>query len=170
MGLLAKILGAVPQEEMDGIRLDMAHPFWEVAGETDFPSLLSALSDLLPSESMLYFEGGVHSDVLLKFLRQHEMPAVAKVAYGTIWPKPSVFHLPATPEILQRLADITKSFATPEVASHFHVYRNQVVLLQCHDVFSLPLLLSGEFAEERVKAFAERLQMTSTRGKQLEGA
>ncbi len=98
------------------------------------------------------------------------MPAVAKVAYGTIWPKPSVFHLPATPEILQRLADITKSFATPEVASHFHVYRNQVVLLQCHDVFSLPLLLSGEFAEERVKAFAERLQMTSTRGKKLEGA
>lgn len=170
MGLLAKIFGAVPQEETDGIHLDMAHPFWEVAGETDFPSLLTALSDLLPKESVLYFEGGVHSGVLLEFLRQHEMPAGAKVAYGTIWPKPSVFHLPATPEILQRLAVITKSLAAPEVASHFHVYRNQVVLLQCHDVFSLPLLLSGEFAEESVKAFAERLHMTSMRGKQIDGA
>ena len=165
MGLFAKIFGAVPQEEMDCIHLDMTRPFWEVAGETDFPSLLTAASDLLPKECVLYFEGGVHPGVLKEFFRQHEMPAGAKVAYGTIWPSPSVYHLPATPEILQQLAVITKPLAAPEVASHFHVYRQQVVLLQCHDAFSLPLLLSGEFAEESVKAFAERQHMTVRRGR-----
>jgi hypothetical protein len=46
MGLLARIFGSL---EPDGIRLDATHPFWEVSGETDFPALLAALPDLLPT-------------------------------------------------------------------------------------------------------------------------
>ena len=163
MGLLAKIFGAVPREEMSGIRLDMTRPFWELSGDTDFPSLLTALPDLLPEESVLYFEGGSPSGELLAFLRAHEAPERAHVAYGTIWPKPRVFHLPATPETMGRLVELTRSCAYPELAVHFHVYRGQTVLLEWHDAFSQPMLLSGELSEQKVRIFAERLGMSYER-------
>jgi hypothetical protein len=164
MGLLAKIFGAVPRKEMSGIRLDMKHPFWEVSGEIDFPSLLMALPDLLPEECVLYFEDGSPSGELLEFLRAHGVPERAHVAYGTIWPKPTFFHLPATPETMARLADIMESCAFPELAIHFHIYRDQTVLLEWHDAFTQPMLLSGELPEQKVKAFAERLHMSYKKG------
>lgn len=48
MGLLAKIFGGVPRDELSGIRLDMSRPFWEVSGKTDFPSLLGAPAAVAP--------------------------------------------------------------------------------------------------------------------------
>ncbi len=164
MGLLAKIFGTVPREEMNGIRLDMTQPFWEVSGKTDFPSLLTALPDLLPEECVLYFEGGSPSGELLDFLRAHGVPERAHVAYGTIWPKPTVFHLPATPETMSRLVEFTRSSAYPELAIHFHVYRGQSVLLQWHDAFTQPMLLSGEFPEQRTSTFVGRLHMSYKKG------
>lgn len=160
MGLLAKIFGTVPREEMSGIRLDMTGPFWEVCGETDFPSLLTALPDLLPDESVLYFEGSSPSGALLEFLRAQEVPERAHVAYGTIWLKPSVFHLPATPQTMRRLTEMTRSCVYPELAIHFHVYRAHSVLLESHDAFTQPMLLSGELPEQKVGTFAERLSMS----------
>ena len=164
MGLLAKIFGAVPREEMSGIRLDMTHPYWEVSGKTDFPSLLTVLPDLLPEESILYFEGGSPSGALLDFLRAQEVPERAHVAYGTIWPKPRVFHLPATPQTMRHLVEMTRSCAYPELAIHFHVYRGQSVLLEWHDAFTQPMLLSGELPEQRIRTFAERLSMSYKKG------
>ncbi len=164
MGLLAKIFGAVQREEMSGIRLDMTRPFWEVSGETDFPSLLTVLPDLLPKESVLYFEGGSPSGALLEFLRAQEVPERAHVAYGTIWPKPRVFHLPATLQTMRRLTEMTRSCAYPELAIHFHVYRSQSVLLEWHDAFTQPMLLSGELPEQKVRTFAERLSMSYKKG------
>jgi hypothetical protein len=164
MGLLATIFGAVPREEMSGIRLDMTHPFWEVSGDTDFPSLLTALPDLLPEECVLYFEGGSPSGELLEFLRAHGVPERAPIAYGTIWPKPTVFHLPATPETMSRLAELTGPCAYPELGIHFHVYRSQSVLLEWHDAFTQPMLLSSELPEQKVRTFAERLSMSYKKG------
>jgi hypothetical protein len=164
MGLLSKIFGGVPREGMSGIRLDMTHPFWEVSGETDFPSLLTVLSDLLPEESILYFEGGSPSGALLEFLRAQEVPERAHVAYGTIWPKPRVYHLPGTPQTIRPLTEMTRSCAYPELAIHFHVYRGQSVLLEWHDAFTQPMLLSGELPEQKVRTFGERLSMSYKRG------
>jgi len=84
MSLLSKIFRAVPREEMSGIHLDTTRPFWEVSGETNFPSLLLALPDLLPVDCVLYFEGGSPSCGLLEFLQDHAIPERAHVAYGTI--------------------------------------------------------------------------------------
>lgn len=164
MGLLAKLFGAVPREEMSGIHLDMTHPFWEVSGETDFPSLLTALLDLLPEGSILYFEGGSPSGALLEFLREREIPERAHVAYGTIWPRPRVFHLPATPQTMRVLVEITRSCAYPELAIHFHVYRDQRVLLEWHDAFTQPMMLSGDLPEQKVRTFAEKLSMSCENG------
>jgi len=160
MGWLAKIFGGVPREEMSGIRLDTKRSYWEVSGKTDFPAVLAALADLLPAECVLYFEGGSPSGQLLEFLRGRQIPERTHVACGTIWPKPRVFHLVATAETAARLSELMRSCAYPELAVHFHIYRGQTVLLEWHDAFSQPMLLSGELPEEQVRAFAERLKMS----------
>lgn len=163
MGLLGKLFRAVPSEEMSGIHLDVQHPRWEVSGETDFPSLFTVLPELLPDGCILYFEDGSPDGELLDFLRAHSVPKHAHVASGTIWPRPKVFRVPAESEPLQRLAELTRSCASPELAVHFHVYRDQKVLLEWHDVFDQEMLLSGEFPEQRVRTLADRLHMSYQR-------
>jgi hypothetical protein len=164
MGLLARLFGVVPCAEMKGIHLDTTRPFWEVSGKADFPSLLAALSELLPQECVFYFEGGSPSGELSQYLREHSVPERAHIAYGTIWPKPSIFHLPVTAATISRLADLMRSRAHPELAIHFHAYRDQAVLLEWHDAFTQPMLLSGELPEQKVRAFAERLRMSYKQG------
>jgi len=164
MGLLSRIFRTAPREEMSGIHLDMGRPFWEVWGKTDFPSLLGALPDLLPEECVLYFEDGSPNGELLDFLQQHQIPERAHVAYGTIWPKPAVFHVPAARETMSRLVELMRSRAYPELAIHFHVYRHQTVLLEWHDAFSQRMLLSGELPDQKVRTFAERLRMSYKNG------
>ncbi|MFB3917953.1 MAG: hypothetical protein ACE14M_14585 [Terriglobales bacterium] len=56
--------------------------------------------------------------------------------------------------------------AEPELAIHFHIYRNKVVLLEWHDAFSQPILLSGNFSKEQVQVLAERM---GTRFKMVPG-
>jgi len=160
MGILAKIFGGVGREEADGIRLDSQKPFWEVSGETDFPHLLRALPCLVSENCILYFEGGSPSGPLKDFLDTRAIPERAHVAFGTIWPRPRVVHVPATVENLEELATLTQSCAFPELAIHFHVYQQQSVLLEWHDVFDQEMLLSGELVEEMVQTFCAKLSMT----------
>jgi hypothetical protein len=65
---------------------------------------------------------------------------------------------------MRRLAELTRSCAYPELAIHFHAYRGQSVLLEWHDAFTQPMLLSGEFPEQQVRTFAERLHMLYKKG------
>jgi hypothetical protein len=54
MGIFSKLFHATPKEELNGIKLNIDEPFWEVEGETDFSSLLNALKDLVDEDSILY--------------------------------------------------------------------------------------------------------------------
>ena len=159
MGFLTKFFGAVPWEERHGIHLDTMKPFWEVDGKFDFPTLLRCLRGLLPERSILYFEDGSPDGSLAEFLRAHSVPEHAHLANGTIRPRPAIYHLPATPDVLVRLADEMECRATPELAIHFHVYCDQVVLLEWHDAFFQPMLLSGGLQEQQVKEFCERANL-----------
>ena len=76
---------------------------------------------------------------------------------GTIWPRPKVFHVPATATALTELAKIMGHHAEPELAVHFHVYRNESVLLEWHDAFSQPMLMSGAIPEEKIKVLADKI-------------
>lgn len=163
MGLLARIFGAVSRNELNGIRLETTQPYWEVSGESSFPPVLRSLTALLPDGCILYFEGGSPSGSLADFLQKHSVPEQAHVACGTIWPRPRTFHLPASNAVLAGLAEEMEHRAAPELAVHFHVYREQTVLLEWHDVFSQPMLLSGRFTEQRVRAFCDAVGLRYTR-------
>ena len=82
------------------------------------------------------------------------------VAVAILWPRPVYYHVPATPQNLTDLAALAESHAEPELAVHFHVYREGKVLLEWHDAFGQPMLLDGGVSEKRVKAFADALGMT----------
>lgn len=163
MRWLARLFGVVTKEERKGIRLDTGRPYWELDGNTDFPRVLRALADLLPGDSVLYFEGGSPPKALQDFLDTHKTAEQAHVAPGTLWPRPTCCHVPATSENLARLARLTESCRTPELAIHFHVYCHAEVLLEWHDAFTEPMLLSAALPEERVEAFAQSVEMTVTK-------
>ncbi len=160
MGWLARLFGATPRQELKGLRLDTSQAFWELSGRTDFPHLLRALADLLPEGSILNFEGGSPTGTLLDFLDAHQVPEQSHIAVGTLWPRPDHYHVPATRANLSELAKLTETCAGSELAVHFHVYCDARVLLEWHDAFDLPVLLSGRLPENKVRAFAETLNMT----------
>jgi len=160
MGWLRRLLGAVPKEEMDGIRLDTTRPYWEVDGPKTFTELFGALPCLLPQGAVLYFEGGLLDAEILDFMATSAMPEQTHVAMGTIWPRPKVFHVPATESTLTTLAAIMEHHAEPELAVHFHVYQANTVLLEWHDAFAQPMMISGSIPEEQVKSFADMIGKT----------
>jgi len=163
MGWIQKLLHITPKEELKGISLNLTPSFWKLEGKTDFPSLFRALRDLLPNGCILYFEGGSLRGRLLDFFNAQAITEQTHVAAGTLWPRPDYYHIPATTENLTALAQIAESYAEPEIAVHFHVYRNGNVLLQWHDAFSHPMLLSGELSEDNIRTFAEALSMKITK-------
>ena len=165
MGIFGRLFRCTPKEELNGIKLNLDEPFWELTGKTDFPALFRALHEILPENSILYFEGGSPSGQLLDFLNTKSVPEQTHVAVSTIWPRPDYYHVPATAENISRLADISENIAEPELAVHFHIYCKGEVVLQWHDVFSDPMLLSCKLAEENVRTFAHRLNLKVTKWK-----
>lgn len=159
MSWLSKLLNFVPKEERNGIHLDFQTPQWKVSSPKDFPSLLRALRNLLPQGTILYLEGGTPSKEIKSFLEERSIPEVSHIATGTIWPRPEVFYLPATPENLSDLADISEHYAEPEVAIHLHVYKDNKVLLQWYDAFADPIFISKEISEDQLKGFCDKLSI-----------
>ena len=156
MRWLGRLFGAVPKEEMEGISLDRTRSYWEVDGIRTFVEVFNALRGWLPEGAVLYFEGGSPDPEIEDFLSTYSIPEQAHVAMGTIWPRPRVFHVPATEMILTELGLIMENHAEPELAVHFHVYRNNLVLLEWYDAFAQPILISGTIGEAQIKVFVDK--------------
>lgn len=153
---MRKLFGMVPKEEMKGIHVDLTQPYWEVDGPKTFHELFNVLQGWLPEGVILYFEGGSPDAEINDFMATYSVQEQTHVAMGTIWPRPKIFHIPATTAILTELSKIMEHHAEPELAVHFHAYKNESVLLEWHDAFSQPMLMNGTISEEQVKVFAEK--------------
>lgn len=157
MGWLGKFFKAAPKEEMEGVSLDTEQPYWEISGPRTFAELFHALQGWLPEGAILYFEGGSPDAEINEFMADNSIPEQTHIAMGTIWPRPKVFHVPATEAILTKLAKIMEHHAEPELADHFHVYYAKAVLFEWDDAFLEPMLISGRISEEQVKIFADKI-------------
>jgi hypothetical protein len=160
MSWLSRIFNFVPSEERKGLHIDLGIPVWKVSSPKDFTSFLRALIYMLPPDSIAYFEGGSPSKELRAFFKERAIPEVSHIEIGTIWPRPEVFHIPATSENLLCLAAIAERCAKPQVAIHFHIYRNNRVLLQWYDAFFDPMFISKEIAEDKIKKFCANLAVS----------
>jgi hypothetical protein len=79
------------------------------------------------------------------------------VPFSSSVPPPKTVHLPATDTVLAGLAELASDHAELELAIHFHVYRNDTVLIEWHDAFGQTMLLSGSFTEPGVSSIAGKL-------------
>lgn len=117
-----------------------------------------------PPKPVLYFEGGSPNEEISTFMAAHAIPETVHIATGTIWPEPKVFHVPATRENIDLLADLAERCAEPELAVHVHVYRDREVLLEWHDAFTQPMLVAAALGENTVRGFAAALGATFEKG------
>src|SRR5215213_3977464 len=97
---------------------------WIVKGLSELEPFFRNLSRLLAdSAAVVYLEGVSISPGIRGFLELHSIAAWHEVVGGTIWPKPLIFHLPATSEVLSGLADLASRHSCPEeITDHCHVY------------------------------------------------
>lgn len=133
---------------------------WRLAAVVDHSAFFRNLPELLPRGAVIVLEGGRHPEDLQAFIRKHEVVAGVNVAAGTAWPRQRMHHLPATPEVLGALADLTEHCAAPEVCAHLHAYENDEVLLQWFDAFSEPLYVSTLISQDRLERFCSALRIT----------
>jgi len=115
-------------------------------------------SEILPLPANLCFEGtGISPDVQ-SLLVSNPATEILPIPAGTIWPKPSVFHVRATETFLDQLAALAEHHAEPEMCDHFHAYNGLQGLMQWYDAFSGdPLLVDGSIAEAKVQTFCREL-------------
>ena len=157
MKWLYKILNAVPPSERKGILLE--HPKWEVSACSDMPLFLLTLIGIIPEDSVLYLEGGYPDEEINLYFEKQKISKPVKVELGTIWPRPICYHIPFTSDNIKTLANIIERHATPEVAIHIHVYKDNKVLLQWHDAFDCPMYFAETVDEENIKIFCEKLSL-----------
>jgi hypothetical protein len=156
---LTRLFGAASREERAGIQLTGARA-WCVTGTREAEHFLRALSACFPDGAVLYLEGTGEPHVA-EYLRSVSIPADARPALGTIWPKPDTHHVALTRESMRAFAEYLETHPTGHVCSHCHVYRDSRVLLEWYDAFGDdPLFIALDVDETAVRQFAGAIRST----------
>ena len=156
MGILARILGAVPKEDRSGLHLREDQP-WRIGPTRDFERFLRSLPLLGPQGAIVYFEGTGESHVS-EYLRQVSVPVPVHIAMSTIWPRPDTYHVPLTANAMEEFATFLERQPAGYLCGHCHVHREGSILLEWHDAFaSDPMYLSRTISEDIVRQFANAL-------------
>jgi hypothetical protein len=130
---------------------------WEIGGIRQAHAFFEALVDFLPLPTYLCFEGTSIAPDVRTLLEANTVAPAMQIRAGTLWPKPSVFHVLANESLLQKLASLASRHAEPEICDHFHAYNNARGLLQWYDAFSDPLLVDETIPEVAVQRFCSKL-------------
>ncbi len=134
-------------------------PAWSVSPIEDAAAFFRALPDLMPDGSVLYLEDVCSQDGV-DLASRHAVEPPLNISLGTIWPRPSCFHVPFSRDVAEEFAQFAEHHATPEIAIHLHAYQTDEVLLEWHDAFGAPLRLATTLPEVNVRRFCERLHCT----------
>jgi hypothetical protein len=132
-------------------------PCWEVSSLKSFPSFLRALSDLVPSDSVLYIEAVNPPKDILLYMEARKPTQPAPITTGTIFPRPRYLHMLINADNLEGFAKMNEKHDNPVGAFHLHVYKDNKILLEWFDAFLDPFYISKEISEDKIKIFCERL-------------
>ena len=160
MGWLLKFLGAASKTDLDGLQLNSEYGFWTVQSTRELPVLLRALHHIADENAVLYLEDGGLDGELNAFMKRNAFRGTEKIALGTIWPKPTAYHIKASAEVLCRLSELSEHISPFELATHLHVYEPGRVILEWYDAFTVGMRLSRHLPEEKVRGFADELGVT----------
>jgi hypothetical protein len=159
-----------PFNNLEGIVLG-ERTRWVVTGLQNYETFFRNVDCLMPnSRTFLYLEGVAIAPDVRTFLELHAIDAVRKVYPGTVWPTPSVFHLPVTHELMRELAELAKDRTTLEIADHCHFYTSDGIILQWYDACDddCPLGVGSEIPEDKVQEFCCRAGATYDEFKRCE--
>jgi hypothetical protein len=156
--IIEKIFPSLPEKERAGITLDMS-TCWEVSKvkQKRCTAFFKALGKLVPTGATLCIEGTSISKEVKSFLEAHRVKETCKVQLGTLWPRPSIYHVFCNDETLFELANLSERHAVPEICDHLNVYKDGEVLLSWYDAFSDPIYISKKLPEDDLKAFCNTL-------------
>ena len=131
---------------------------WELPGIRSAEKFFAALPEILPFPTNFCFEGTSITSDIQSLLASNAVAQTLQIPTGTIWPKPSMFHVCATEQFLDQLVALARHHAEPEICDHFHAYSGNQGLMQWYDAFSGDALLVAEsIAEAKVQSFSRRL-------------
>lgn len=130
---------------------------WEVPDIRRGDSFFAALTDLLHFPVYLCFESTSMAPDVRALLQSHAVEAALEIPTGTLWPRPTVFHVRASEDFIREIARLASAHAEPEICDHFHAYDAGSLLLQWHDAFAVPLLVSTSIPESSLRRFCDRL-------------
>ncbi len=155
MSWLKRLLGGEKSENPRYANLHKG-PHWQITKARDFELFFRHLADLVPQDSILYLEDTAGRDVRERLERMKLNPGF-EVRAGTLWPKPTKYHVPITKENLLELSELAKFHAEPEIAMHMVVYCGSAVLLEWYDAGDDPIAISKGIPEHSVRKFCDRL-------------
>ena len=152
MGLIAKIFGALSKDELAGASLT-GDVLWQISNVKIASKFFRYMDLLLPENSIVFFEGTAVSQIIKDFYSSHPAGKTMRIRGGTIWPRPSSFHVPL--KYMKELAVLAENCAEFEICDHLHAYADSVVLLEWYDAWFDPFYLAVQIAERQVSAFCE---------------
>ena len=153
MGVIKRRLGIMTKRERAGLSLgdDVG---WEVTRPSDPAGFFEALGTLAPPEAILAVQDPMGPEVR-RFLTDRAAAHKTRVQAGTIWPRPTFFHVQCSPDNLKELAVLARRHSYPEMGIHLHVYQDDRVILEWYDAFDTGLDISKRVDEESVRKFCE---------------
>jgi len=134
-------------------------PLWVLEWEGrsfDGELFFKSIPKFLPQETLLYLEGNPDSEVEL-FLKQNAVPETLKIAAGTIWPKPDIYHLPGNKNVFDALAKFSSRKAIHDICYHFMAYKDGIILLSGYDFGDDPIYMAEGFSREEISSLSLEL-------------
>lgn len=125
----------------------------------DFHILLRAIGDVMPEDAILALEGGATAPAVAAFLREyaaHDPRELVPNASGPV----VVHHLPLARANVAQLRVLAEDCASPEIAFHLAVYRDDEVLLWAHQAGDGTLLVAKSLPHETVERLHSALGST----------
>jgi len=146
----------------DGIDLDT--PFrWVIQGVEQPEPFIRTLPLLLPSDAILYFEGGSIAPDVSAFYESHRARNAVAVVRDTIFPVPDIYHVAFSQDVVARLREFAASRSSQELFDHIKAYRGESLLFTFHDAFAGHLLISEHITESVVAEFCRSVSVSYQR-------
>ena len=123
----------------------------------DFHILLRAIDEAMPKDAILALEGDATAPAVAGASCANTRPPSPRELVANASGKVVVHHLPLADDNLAQLRMLAEDCASPEVAFHLAVYRDDEVLLWAHDAGDGSLRVAKSLPTETVERFRAAL-------------
>jgi len=153
---LKEQLGAMAAGRGDGIDLN-SQDRWVIKRLKNPMPFFHHLHELIPGDSILYFEGCAIIPEVVAFYEKHRAHNAVCVTRDTIYPVPAIFHVSLAPGVIELMIQFLNNHPKEECFDHVKAYHDGTLLFTFHDAFDGWLLVSDVILESKVRAFCEQL-------------